>query len=200
MKQDQTIEHLWDGYRDGELSDADKALFEQYLADHPDQKALYDAESQWLVTLHDQPVMIQHALPLTAAAPSGNKTFADAVLDKWDDQSRPVLARIHWKSAAFSAGWLVAAAAIAVAMWINAPQATIQQNNNPTTVATRMPGSNVGYNHLRDRRHPLTSLVQDMDRTYDEQPSNVFAAFGSMMNLSQVEVTPIQQASYQQEQ
>jgi hypothetical protein len=198
VNQHQPIEQLWDAYRDGDISAADKAVFEQFLADHPDQKALFDAESQWLTSLHDQPVIRAMAYP----ANTKQHDFAAAVLNQWDEQSKPVLARIHWKSAAFSAGWLAAAAMIAIAMWINAPQASVDQTRN-TTVATRMPGMDGSWRtpdgRMRDHRHPLTSLVQDMDQTYEEQPTNVFAAFGSMMNLSQVEVTPIQQASYTQE-
>jgi anti-sigma-K factor RskA len=188
-----TIEALWDAYRDGDISAADKARFEQYLAQHPDQQALFEAESQWLEALHDEPVLQANAMPVASAMQQANRAFANAVLDQWDADSRPVLARIHWKSAAFSAGWLVAAAAIAIAMWFNAPEATIPDNNS-TQVALEdgpRPGA-------RDRRHPLTSLVQDMDQTYEEQPTNVFAAFGSMMNLSNVEFTPVNQASYQE--
>lgn len=195
MNQHQNIEQLWDAYRDGDLSAADKALFEQYLADHPDEQALYDAESHWLSSLHETSVSKAANLAMAGHATQPNRAFTSAVLEQWDNQSRPVLARIHWKSAAFSAGWLVAAAAIAVAMWINAPQATVN-NTNPTAVASRMPPSIDGG--WRDRRHPLTSLVQNMDQTYEEQPTNVFAAFGSIMNLSNVEVTPIQQASFQE--
>ena len=57
MNSNLPIEQLWDAYRDGELSQADIARFEQYLADHPDQQALFDVESQWLESLHDQPMM-----------------------------------------------------------------------------------------------------------------------------------------------
>ncbi|HAI13433.1 MAG TPA: hypothetical protein DCM28_17125 [Phycisphaerales bacterium] len=188
MNQHQNIEHLWDAYRDGDITAEDKALFEQYLADHPDEQALFDAETQWLDSLHDQPVTSSAPMLSIAQTQPANRAFAAAVLDHWDDASRPVLAKIHWKSAAFSAGWLVAAAAIAIAMWVNAPDATLPNNDAGPQIAHRP----------QPRSHPLTSLVQDMDRTYDEQPTNVFAAFGSMMSLSNVEVTPIQPASYQE--
>ncbi|MFG0247545.1 MAG: hypothetical protein ACF8OB_01555 [Phycisphaeraceae bacterium JB051] len=191
MNDQLTIEALWDAYRDGDISAADKARFEQYLLEHPDQQALFDAESQWLDALHDQPVLQANAAPIAPADKQANRAFANAVLDQWDADSRPVLAKIHWKSAAFSAGWLVAAAAIAVAMWFNAPEATLPDQGDTVNVARTDMTS-------RDRRHPLTSLVQDMDQTYEEQPTNVFAAFGSMMNLSNVEFTPVSQASYQE--
>lgn len=189
MNSNLPVEQLWDAYRDGELSQADIATFEQHLADHPDQQALFDAESQWLESLHDQPVM-QNATLQTKA----NVDFSTSVLDQWNDQSKPVLAKIHWKSASFSAGWLVAAAAIAIAMWVNAPEATIDQPA-PRTIASNLPSDSWA---TPGNRHPLTSLVQDLDDTYDEQPTNVFAALGAMMNLSNVEVTPIQQASFQE--
>lgn len=199
MNQHQNIEQMWDAYRDGELSADQVVQFEQYLADHPDQKALYDAESQWLISLHDQPMIEAQPFAAGSVNATSNRAFAAAVLDKWDEESRPVLARIHWKSAAFSAGWLVAAAAIAIAMWINAPEATTNPSGSNSTVAVGgFDGGEQANYPRRDRRHPLTSLVQDMDQTYEEQPTNVFAAFGSLMNLSNVEVTPIQQASYQE--
>lgn len=191
MNDQLTIEALWDAYRDGDISAADKARFEQYLLEHPDQQALFDAESQWLEALHDQPMLQANAVPTATQNQQANRAFANAVLDQWDADTRPVLAKIHWKSAAFSAGWLVAAAAIAVAMWFNAPEATIPDQGDAVNVARTDMTS-------RDHRHPLTSLVQDMDQTYEEQPANVFAAFGSMMNLSNVEFTPVNQTSYQE--
>lgn len=198
MNQHQSIEHLWDAYRDGELSAADVSLFEAYLADHPDQKVLYEAETRWLTSLHDQ--SMAQAQPVVAGHVNSKTTdtFASAVLDQWDDDSRPVLARIHWKSAAFSGGWLIAAAAIAVAMWINAPEATTQPNGSSPTVAVNGFSPDNSRIYTPDHPHPLTSLVQDMDETYEAQPTNVFAAFGSLMSLSNVEVTPIQPASYQE--
>ncbi|MBL4699997.1 hypothetical protein JYU15_01340 [bacterium AH-315-I18] len=192
MNQHPSIEQLWDAYRDDDITAADKVLFEQYLADHPDQAQLFQAESHWLESLHVQPV----AMAISPAETSANRAFANTVLAQWDEQSKPVLARIHWKSAAFSASWLVAAAAIAIAMWVNAPQATVNQTNNPTVADSRSVQVHRWQN--RDHRHPLTSLVQNMDETYDQQPTNVFTAFSSMMNLSNVEVTPIQQASFQE--
>lgn len=192
MNQHPSIEQLWDAYRDGDITAADKVLFEQYLADHPDQAQLFQAESLWLESLHDQPV----AMALPSEEVSANHAFTDTVLAQWDEQSKPVLARIHWKSAAFSASWLVAAAAIAIAMWVNAPQATIDHSNQPTVADSF--SAQIDDWQPRDRRHPLTSLVQNMDETYEQQPTNVFTAFSSMMNLSSVEVTPIQQASFQE--
>ena len=188
MNSNLPIEQLWDAYRDGELSQADIARFEQYLADHPDRQALFDVESQWLESLHDQPMM-QKTL---AAQTQVSDDFTATILDQWDDQSKPVLAKIHWKSASFSAGWLVAAAAIAIAMWVNAPEATIDQPA-PRSIASNVIPSDTWANPAN--RHPLTSLVQDMDDTYDEKPTDVFAALGSMMNLSNVEIQP---ASFQE--
>ena len=76
MNDQLTIEALWDAYRDGDISAADKARFEQYLLEHPDQQALFDAESQWLEALHDQPMLQANAVPTATQNQTKKKTEA----------------------------------------------------------------------------------------------------------------------------
>ena len=104
-------EELWERYRDGDLSDADRQAFEQYLQQDEQADAIYQAESQWLACL-------EHDLERDANLPDADRqTFTQNVLDRW----QPVPKRSGQRRLVAAASWLAAAAVIALAIWVSPP-------------------------------------------------------------------------------
>ena len=95
----QRLEQLWDDYRDGSLSESDRAAFDEALRQDEQATALFKAESQWLGA------MAQEGAIERGQSPDGG-VFAQRVLDKWQDQGA-VVGRIGF------AKWRVALVGIA---------------------------------------------------------------------------------------
>lgn len=89
MNKDQ-MNQIWDEYRDGTLSAADRAAFEAYLQAHEPAAAMWHAESQWLDLLAEADA---------AGEQQGRPTpaFVHAVVAGWQSQESGVIGRIGWR-------------------------------------------------------------------------------------------------------
>jgi hypothetical protein len=106
----QQRQQLWDECRDGTISAADRAAFEEYLRANEPAAAMWKAESQWLEALADVDASFEgEANPLSAAG------FADGVLNQWRpaaggaSEAEPVVGRIGFGG---TLGWAIGIAAM----------------------------------------------------------------------------------------
>lgn len=79
------LRQLWDDYRDGALGAEQRRAFEQMLTDSQAEAALYEAETRWIASLHDDD-----------ASPRDVDGFVDVVLGAW--QTPTVAGRIGFGS------------------------------------------------------------------------------------------------------
>ena len=147
------LEQMWDDSRDGELSEAERKAFDEAMLDDRDQAARWGAESRWLGLLK--------SIRPGVAAPE-EPTFTQRVLEQWDDQRKRTG---FWGSgprlAMTLGGWSLAAAAVALVIWLNPP---LEQE----------PGAELVQDQPRQQHDPVTVLIQDMTEQYQQRPSAVF--------------------------
>jgi anti-sigma factor RsiW len=101
------IEQLWDDYRDGDLSDEQRAAFEAWLAGNAEAQKRYNAETRWLASL------------ATSGAAPGHDDFAQRTAGRWQQSQTGVIARLRLGAAAQAAAALAAVVAIAALIWFN---------------------------------------------------------------------------------
>ncbi len=100
----QRLEQLWDDYRDGSLSEADRAAFDDALRQDEQAAVLFKAESRWL-----QSMAKEGAIDRGQSSDGG--LFAQRVLDKWHEEGA-VVGRIGFSKLRV---WMVGIAATIVA-------------------------------------------------------------------------------------
>ncbi len=137
----------WEAYRDGTLSDEQRARFEECLARDEQAADLFARESQWLAMLGEDERF------------DDADAFTDRVVARWAETPRGgVLGRIgHRKMAAIGIAW---AALLALVVGLS---------QTAWWGGTTMPANT----HSRPAAHPVSTLLEHANRRYDEQAMRV---------------------------
>lgn len=153
------MEQLWNKALDGEITPAERELFERHLRDNPADRRLWEAESRWLASLRDD----------TGEVPAAVAAFTQAVFQRAAhlQPARSILAKI---------GRWAAAAAVVVVTW----QALYQMAPvRPIVVEIpAAPDSPPGAGAIPGgASDPLSVLVMDFSRqVVEDQPATVRSA------------------------
>jgi hypothetical protein len=169
------MEQLWDDYRDGDLSDEQRAAFEAWLAGNAEARKRYDAETRWLASL------------ATSGSALAHDDFARRTAARWHQSQTGVIARLRLGAAAQAAAVLAAVVAIAALIWFN-----MEPPAPTTTPMAVMPVE--GEWHVNPS--PVSLLLADADELLAAPPRQLRAAVEQTMSwldparLSQVVPVP----------
>ena len=159
----QRPENIWDRYRDGELSAADRAEFERYLRENAAEADLFERESRWLEELADT---AGHG-----ASPTDRTRFRAAVLDRLPSEEERTVRRSGVLARIGPA--IAAAAAIALVglIQLTAPRAVRPGETGQVTVVEA---------RLQD---PLSVLLSDVNEQIEHQPRQIRRAIDETASL-----------------
>jgi len=165
----QSMEYLRNLYHDGELSDSQRAEFERRLAEDPHLKEDFALESQWLDLMVDPPVDEKDRKVQEEA-----QAFVSTVMERWESEAERtgVLGHINWKSAFFSGGWVAAAILIALVMYVNQPEQK-PDDGEQSSRFVHSPNQSSSRTRTAFAGHPLTAVVNDLTRDFEEHPQTV---------------------------